>query len=402
MSLKDYLLSELKSYSEKADQKICLSPTENFADRGTSNPDYLDKITNLYVPEMSRGKQDKLIFSGRTELTNSIQLIYQEWMQKLNAKAITMKPLSGLHSHTLLALAFRNKFKKVLLVSESGGGHYLTENLFSNLGYEVMTMPVDYDNHEIDLDKTCELLKNNNFDMIFVDQSESLNYMDFSPIFKFTDAYTIFDASHYLSNIIVGDYKNPFDMGFDLCLGTMHKNFPGPQKAFMASRELNEQWEIITRAISMHVSSFHFADIFKAGMLISDETALKHNARLYMENAISLEKALKKNGIPVVERRNDQPSSYFIFLNINDQDIAFEKYNQLLDGNIETNYRLLPYSLGYGIRIGTMPMTLRGMLPQDTENLANIISSIYLDGATDHSSQAIRDFLCQIDKRKEI
>jgi hypothetical protein len=41
----------------------------------------------------------------------------------------------------------------------------------------------------------------------------------------------VFDASQYLSNIIAGDYANPFGWGFDLMVASVHKNFPGPQNS---------------------------------------------------------------------------------------------------------------------------------------------------------------------------
>lgn len=43
--------------------------------------------------------------------------------------------------------------------------------------------------------------------------------------------YKIFDASQYLTNIMAKDYDNPFDMGFDIILTSLHKNYPGSQKA---------------------------------------------------------------------------------------------------------------------------------------------------------------------------
>ena len=51
-----------------------------------------------------------------------------------------------------------------------------------------------------------------------------------------SSATSVFDASQYLVNVIVGDHPNPFDYGFDLVVSSVHKNFPGPQKALLATR----------------------------------------------------------------------------------------------------------------------------------------------------------------------
>ena len=59
-------------------------------------------------------------------------------------------------------------------------------------------------------------------DYIFVDRSEGLYYEDFSWL-KEIPCVKVFDASQYVTNIMARDYTNPFDMGFDIILTSLHK-----------------------------------------------------------------------------------------------------------------------------------------------------------------------------------
>lgn len=106
-----------------------------------------------------------------------------------------------------------------------------------------MEIPYDNSNHRVDKDKCLDIIKSFEPDIIFVDRSEGLVYEDFTWIGQSCNCCKIFDASQYLTNIICSDYNNPFNMGFDLIISTLHKNLPGPQRALICSKYDNETGE---------------------------------------------------------------------------------------------------------------------------------------------------------------
>lgn len=140
---------------------------------------------------------------------------------------------------------------------------------------------------------------------MFVDRSEGLVYEDFTWLCSVTECYKIFDASQYLTNILVKDYITPFEMGFDLVISTMHKNLPGPQRAFIASKKADEKWDKLRSAISTYVSNMHVFSIYSAGLLLNHLDELKQLSKNMLTNAVLLEQQLEGENIPIVQRETD-------------------------------------------------------------------------------------------------
>lgn len=394
--LETELRISLANQVKRLNSRITLSPTETLPIKKYIYPKGIEKICNLYVSDSLRSKDAKVIFGGRNQATQDILKIYDQWLKILGGKKVSMRLFSGIHSHTLIALAFRKIGPRVLLLPEKAGGHFLTEKILLNLGYQVTLMPVDYANLEIDFKKTRDIIDSGQIDIVFVDRTESLNYTDFTSLLKGANVYSIFDASHYLSNIISGDYKNPFDMGFNLCISTLHKSFPGPQKAVVWSREDDKFWQEINEALLTYVSSIHPAGVYGVGLLLSNHQLISDYSRLMMANSVELENELANLNIPVLKKRKDLPPSYYIYIRIKDQNLAYEKYNQLSAVGIDTNYRLLPYNLGYGLRLGTGPLTMMGLRPSDTKQLALIFSEAYYGHSNINLASQVKKFLTKI------
>lgn len=233
----DYLES-INRQSAIIRSSIVLNPVENFPFLEDLQP-LASNMHGLYNTDKTRSVEQmsntKVQFAGRHRLARDSKLIYRRWATALHAEAVTLRLLSGLHAQTTMFMSISKPGDKVLLLPEIAGGHMSTKSILERLGLEIIEIEVDCENHCINLDKTLELIKNNSPDFIFIDRSEGLVYEDFSELCSATKAIKIFDASQYLSNIIAGDHPNPFDVGFDLLVSSVHKNFPGPQKALIAT-----------------------------------------------------------------------------------------------------------------------------------------------------------------------
>lgn len=179
----------------------------------------------------------------------------------------------------------------ILLLPEEAGGHYSTENILNRLGYNVISAKIDYKNFCIDKDETLKLISETNPKFAFIDRSEGLYYEDFSWIKESGIPYCVFDASQYLTNILSGSYISPFDMGFDLILSTLHKNFPGPQKALLATKSIDSYWNKIISGTSTFISNSHPEEMFMAGESIKQIEKLK----IYSNELLRISKELESN-----------------------------------------------------------------------------------------------------------
>lgn len=378
--------------------QLILNPVEN-----------LPYLFDIKIPEELKGlyvsdkiKTDKIVqdskigFSGRADTNLEIQSIYKNWGERLNAKHLSMRLLSGLHAHIILFMGLGRIGDTVLLLPECAGGHYATKQILERLGYYVVEMIPDMENYCIDIEKTKELISNINPDFIFVDRSEGIYYEDFSELLSDVPdtCGTIFDASQYLTNILEKDFISPFNMGFDIIMSTMHKNFPGPQKALVCSKNDNPYWTAIENAMSSYVSNLHAENIILAGEILKKEKTLRKYSSLMLHNSILLEKELFKLNLPVVPRVETNPHTHHLWLTFSDKTEAFHFYKKLELCGILVNYRKLPYNLGMGIRMGTSAATLQGINPENIKQLASLIAQIfYVDQVYSNLIDSVQIFL---------
>ncbi|MCI9621931.1 MAG: hypothetical protein HFI23_01155 [Lachnospiraceae bacterium] len=361
--------------------QLILNPVEN-----------IPKLFQIHIDEFTKGlyisdkykddeinKQSKIAFSGRSEYSDKIRIIYNEWAKQLGAKSLSMRLLSGLHAHIVLFMGLGKIGDTILLLPESAGGHYATKKILERLGYNVLEMIPDNINYCVDIDKTKEIIYQREPQLIFVDRSEGIYYEDFSKLLDNIpdNCGTIFDASQYLTNILEKDFKSPFSMGFDILMSTLHKNFPGPQKALVCSKDDNIYWERIMDAVSSYVSNLHAENIFVAGQILKFQDILKTYSNRMLNNSIQLEKKMLEEGIPVIKRASNRIATHHIWIKPDNMEQAYHFYKKAEQCGILFNYRKLPYDLGYGIRMGTSAATLQGLNEQNLPELAKIISDIY-------------------------
>lgn len=342
-----------------------------------------DHLKGLYVSDKLKTDEivfnSKIGFSGREKINQEIRNIYQMWGEKLNAEHLSMRLLSGLHAHIILFMGLGKIGDTILLLPECAGGHYATKSILERLGYKVVEMAPDMDHYCVDVEKTKEIIAEVKPDFIFVDRSEGIYYEDFTSLLDGLPETcgAIFDASQYLTNILEKDFKSPFDMGFDIIMATLHKNFPGPQKALVCSKNNNIYWKRIEDAMSSYVSNLHAENILLAGEILKKEKILEQYSRKMVQNSVLLEESLRKHRLPVVPRPKDETPTHHLWLTFPDKGQAFQYYKNLEACGIMVNYRKLPYNLGMGIRMGTSAATLQGIDSYNIEELALIMAEIY-------------------------
>lgn len=342
-----------------------------------------DELKGLYVSDKLKSEKivqnSKIGFSGRESTNLEIRNIYQKWSERLNVKHLSMRLLSGLHAHIILFMGLGKIGDTILLLPECAGGHYATKQILERLGYYVIEMIPDMKNYCVDVVKTKELIAQTSPNLIFVDRSEGLYYEDFTELISDVPSScgTIFDASQYLTNILEKDFISPFDMGFDIMMSTLHKNFPGPQKALVCSRDDNSYWDCIENSMSNYVSNLHAENIIWAGEILKKEKILKKYSFLLLYNSKLLEHNLLKLQLPVVPRIEEKPQTHHLWLTFSDNEKAYQFYKKLELCGLLVNYRKLPYNLGMGIRMGTSAATLQGINPDNIQELSSLIAEIF-------------------------
>ena len=372
---------------------LVLNPVENFPFPEDIEPlsGILHGLYNTDKIRSDKAKKETIHqFAGRDRLAYDSRKIYDAWAKALGAADVSLRLLSGLQAHSTIFMAISKPGDKVLLLPELAGGHMATKGILERLGLEVIEMEVDFAQHAIDVEATLSKIENDEIDFVFIDRSEGLVYEDFTPLIEKIDAPTVFDGSQYLSQILTGDYMNPFDMGSDIFVSTVHKNFPGPQKALVGTREDSQLWHTLRSGLSAYVSNMHIASTYAAGLTLSRVDWLKAYSAQMLENTISLERALEAHQIPIIKRRSDAPPTHHIWIGPLEKDMAFLWFKRLEMSRVQVNYRLLPYHLGYGLRLGLAALTRLGARPEDCLQIAKLINMTLREQP--NSKQQVRQF----------
>ncbi len=383
---------------------LILNPTENLM--YLFDLDDYNHIDGLYINnKLFTPNTDPLnltvLFSGREGHECAIRAIETKWKKALNADHISMSLLSGLHAHTITFMGIGNIGDKVILLPENAGGHHAARGILNRLGYIVEDMVIDIDHHCIDIDKTIAKIRHNHIKFLFVDRSDGLNYEDFSKLTSSVDTCNIYDASQYITHILSNDYISPFDMGFHIMLSTLHKNFPGPQKAIICEKNAREYWQLIEDAVLEFVSSTHIRTTYLAGEVLEKNfDIIRKYSKLMLQNTSVLNNALLSCGVPIVDRNTDQPITQQIWITCNSPKDAYDFFKRCEYEHLLINYRHLPYSLGYGARLGTAAATLDGLRPEHCEKLAFYISKIYFSKMQYNDRQELKKLIHNIKETK--
>lgn len=361
-------------------KSLILNPTENIRMEISRNFDILE---GYYVSDEIREKNSKIIFAGRNNYTKEMNDKKKMWCSLLNAYDIDFRFLSGLHAHIITFMSLGNIGDRILLLPEQAGGHYSTEAILNRLGYDIIKAVPDNNNYCVDIEKTIEAINKYKPSLTFIDRSEGLYYEDFSWIKESNIPYSVFDTSQYLTQILSNQYTSPFDWGFDLVLSSTHKNYPGPQKAFLATKDNNNYWERIKAGSATYISNSHPRDMFCVLQTIENFEKIIDYSKLMLGISSKLEKALQRNGFPVIRKDYRKTPTQHIWSRFNNQNECYRVFIDLEKLGIYTNYRLLPYSIGYGLRLGVGAAIQSGLRAEHVETLANIMTRCYKDGYSD-------------------
>ena len=381
--------------------ELILNPTENIYPFLPET----HKLKGLYIPQTLRDVSARVIFAGRDKYTEQINNIYKRWSDKLNAGSINISLLSGLHASIILFMSVGKMNNKVMILPVEAGGHFATRGILQRLGYKIYEFPIDYHKCNISVESAIEYANEIRPDFIFIARSNCMQYDNFEWLNKIEcNPIKIYDASQYLTGILVDKYKSPFTMGFDIIIASLHKDFPGTQQALCAfSKRATERNfdKLIYNEFSKYISNIHPMEIFNSSYYIENFAKLLVYEEHKIMNAKAIYDALQKLHVSLQKKIFDDTVTQQLWLKCDSRESAYLAFKQLEHIGILTNYMALPYNLGYGLRIGTGAATIQGLRPCHCFELASLIATCLYKMDTEHLKE-IREntqhFLRQIIK----
>lgn len=395
---RDELLESLTLQRAALADSIVLTPVDSLpfclVDR-----DHTAFLHGLYLTDKDRDEETRknaaILFGGREQAAQDLVYIHRLLADAFGAAAGSLRLLSGLHAHVVTFMSISTIGQTVMVLPEQAGGHFNTHAILGRLGLNTIDLPIDRRRMCVDKSETLGLVRSERPDFVFIDRSEGLRYEDFSFLGELEGPKTIFDASQYLPQILTGRYANPLEWGFDLMLFSLHKSFPGPQKAGVVSREDGELWSDLLAGLSAFVSSSHAEDSYLVALTLLRREWLETYVQRLLETAQELEEQLLRRGLAVVPRSQqgapEWPGTHHVWVHARDSDTAYAQYERLSQAHLHTNYRKLPYGLGYGLRLGTTFSAVAGLSLVHIEELSDIIKAAITHGDLRNLQDRVRE-----------
>lgn len=114
-----------------------------------------------------------------------------------------------------------------------------------------------------------------------------------------------------------------------------------------------------------------------------------------LSNAILLDEELTKLEVPIISRYIDSnnPPTHHCWIKPVNRDQAFKLYLDLEKIGLLANYRLLPYDIGYGLRLGLSGATMSGLESVHIKELAQLIKEVYTNGYSNKLHEQSKHFI---------
>lgn len=371
--LAGYITSEL----ERQRHNIELIPSENFV-----SPAVLEALGSICTNKYSEGYPGKRYYGGNQWIDKIEQLAIDRAKQIFGAEHVNVQPLSGAPANLAVYTALLQPGDTVLGMDLSHGGH-LTHGhpvTFMAKVYNFVRYKTNVETGLIDFDNLRQMALEHKPKMIlagFSAYSRDLDYQKFQTIADEVGALTMADIAHIAGLIAAGELDNPVPL-FDVVTTTTHKTLRGPRGGMIMCKAKHAK--AIDKAVFPGLQGGpHEHQIAALAVALGEvmTPAFKQYAKQIRLNAKVLCEELKAGGLTVVH--GGTTDNHLILADVTPLGITGKIAQTVLDEvNITLNMNAIPDDPRgpmdpSGIRLGTPPMTTRGMKEPEMKQIAGLI-----------------------------
>ncbi len=338
-------------------------------------------LTNKYA-EGYPGKR----YYGGCQCVDVVEDIARERAKKLfGCEYVNVQPHSGAQANMAVFLAMLKPGDKIMGMNLDHGGH-LTHGSPVNLSgkYFDVTFYGVNDNGVIDYDNVLKIAKECRPKLIVAGASAYARTIDFKRFREIADevgAYLMVDIAHIAGLVATGLHPSPIPYAH-VTTTTTHKTLRGPRGGMiLSSEEMNKKFNF-NKAVFPGTQGGPLMHVIAAKAVCFQE-ALQPEYKAYMEQVVKNAKALCKNlqarGIKIVSGDTD---NHLMLVDLTEKDLSGKELEKRLDdAHVTANKNTIPNDprspfVTSGVRLGTPAVTTRGMVEEDMEKIAEIISLV--------------------------
>lgn len=338
-------------------------------------------LTNKYA-EGYPGKR----YYGGCQCVDVVEDLARERAKKLfGCEYANVQPHSGAQANMAAMFAMLEPGDKIMGMNLDHGGH-LTHGSPVNLSgkYFDVTFYGVNDEGVIDYDKVLEIAKECRPKLIVAGASAYARTIDFKRFREIADevgAYLMVDIAHIAGLVATGLHPSPIPYAH-VTTTTTHKTLRGPRGGMiLSSEEMNQKFNF-NKAVFPGTQGGPLMHVIAAKAVCFQE-ALQPEYKAYMEqvvkNAKALCKGLQKRGIKIVSGDTD---NHLMLVDLTEKDISGKELEKRLDdAHVTANKNTIPNDprspfVTSGVRLGTPAVTTRGMVEEDMDKIAEIITMV--------------------------
>ena len=351
-------------------------------------------LTNKYA-EGYPGKR----YYGGCQCVDVVEDIARERAKKLfGCEYVNVQPHSGAQANMAAMFAMLEPGDRIMGMNLDHGGH-LTHGSPVNLSgkYFNVTFYGVNDDGVIDYDNVLEIAKECRPKLIVAGASAYARIIDFKRFREIADevgAYLMVDIAHIAGLVATGLHPSPIPYAH-VTTTTTHKTLRGPRGGMiLSSEEMNQKFNF-NKAVFPGTQGGPLMHVIAAKAVCFQE-ALQPEYKAYMEqvvkNAKALCRGLQARGIKIVSGDTD---NHLMLVDLTEKDLSGKELEKRLDdAHVTANKNTIPNDprspfVTSGVRLGTPAVTTRGMVEEDMEKIAEIISLVIESGDNVEKAKAM-------------
>lgn len=370
---------------------IELIPSENFV-----SPAVLEALGSIMTNKYSEGYPGKRYYGGQEWVDQIEQMAIDRAKQIFGAEHVNVQPLSGAPANLAVYAALLQPGDTVLGMDLTHGGH-LTHGhpvTFMAKIFNFIRYKTDMTTGLIDFDNLRAMALEHKPKMIiagFSAYSRDLDYAKFKEIADEVGALTMADIAHISGLIAAGELNNPVPV-FDVVSTTTHKTLRGPRGGMIMCKA--EHAKKIDKAVFPGLQGGpHDHQIAALAVALGEamKPEFKDYAKQVKKNAKVLCDSLAAAGLRIMHGGTTE--NHLLVADVTPIGITGKIAQTVLDEvHITLNMNTIPDDPRgpmdpSGIRLGTPPVTTRGMKEADMEK----ISAMIMKTLKNHENETIKE-----------
>lgn len=356
-----------------------LIPSENFTSVAV-----LEAQGSVLTNKYSEGYPGRRYYGGNQFIDVTETLAIERAKKLFGAEHANVQPHSGSQANMAAYFALLEIGDKMMGLSLTHGGHLSQGSPvnFSGKWYKVVPYYLNRETEMLDYDAIKKIAMEEKPKLIQCGYTAYPRVIDFKAFREIADevgAYFMVDMAHIAGLIAGGAHPSPIPYA-DVVTSTTHKTLRGPRGAIILCKEKYAQ--SIDKAVFPGLQGGPLDHVIAAKAVCFKEAmqpSFKEYARQIVRNAKALADELMKLGFRLVSGGTD---NHLMVVDLRSKGMTGKEAQELLDSvGITVNKNTIPYDpqkpfITSGIRLGTPPLTTRGMKEEEMREIAGMIAKV--------------------------